>query len=107
MDWITTLRRCFQDDRVLYSAHARREMRKDEFGPISDDELGEAVQEGEVIESYPDDTPYPSALILGMTKATRPLHAVFAYNGDEDQTIVVTAYQPDPDRWDDFRKRKR
>jgi hypothetical protein len=42
-------------------------MRQEEFGPITDQELYEAICTGEVIETYPDDTPYPSVLLFGTT----------------------------------------
>ena len=49
------------------SGHARHEMRQEEFGPIPDQELYEAICTGEIIETYPDDTPYPSVLLFGTT----------------------------------------
>jgi len=53
---------------------------------------------GEVIEDYPNDTPYPSRLLLGWT-GTRPLHVVAADNAVGNEIIIVTAYEPDPLRW--------
>ncbi len=106
MNWPETVRRCFDLDRVLYSGHARREMRTDEFGPISDREVYEAICAGEVIESYPDDTPFPSVLFFGMTGANRPLHVVCAYDRQDDWAVIVTVYQPDPTLWEDYRRRR-
>lgn len=69
-------------------------------------EVEQALAEGEVIEEYPEDEPFPSRLILGWI-AGRPLHIVAADDAEGDVTHVVTAYEPDPERWDDgFRKRK-
>jgi hypothetical protein len=107
LDWPDIIRRCFDEDRVLYSGHARREMQEEEFGSITDQEVYEAICRSEVIETYPDDTPYPSVLIFGMTDANRPLHVVCAYDKGDDRVVVVTVYQPDPDRWEDNRRRKR
>ena len=107
MNWPEIIRRCFDSEQAFYSGHARREMREEEFGPITDQEVYEAICTGEVIETYPDDTPYPSVLILGTTAAGRPLHTVCAYDSEHDQVVVVTVYQPDPDRWEDHRRRKR
>jgi hypothetical protein len=81
-------------------------MREEEFGPITDQELYEAICRGEVIEMYPDDKPYPSVLIFGKTAANRPLHTVCAYDGGSDRAVIVTVYQPDPQRWEDNRRRK-
>lgn len=98
---------CFESDRIFYSWHARCEMEEEELGEILDQEVCEAVLAGEVIESYPNDVPYPSYLICGRTKRGRPLHAVCAYSNTEKLTIVITAYEPDPDKWIDFKRRRR
>ena len=82
-------------------------MRAEEFGPISDQEVYEAICRGEVIESYPEDIPLPSVLILGRTGMNRPLHIVSAYGREDDKAVIVTVYQPDPDQWEGYRRRKR
>lgn len=106
MDWSATVRRCFDSDRVLYTGHARREMRREESGLISDSEIHQAISQGETIETYPEDTPYPSALLHGTTDASRPLHAVCAYDEEGDRLIVVTVYEPSRERWLDYRRRR-
>ena len=74
---------------------------------ISDEEVLKVIQEGEVIEEYPNDEPYPSMLILGVVN-DRPIHVVLAVNEEESMGIVVTAYQPDPSLWrDNFRRRRK
>jgi hypothetical protein len=101
---LTHLRACFDANRALYTSHAWREMRAEEFGPISEQEVYEIVASGE-IKDYPDDQPYPSMLIFGYTRLRRPLHVVCAYNDEDDMAIVITAYQPDPTRWVNYRGR--
>ena len=81
-------------------------MESEEFGLIFTSEVVEAVGYVEVIEEYPDDLPYPSALVLGFTSRQRPLHMVCAYDDARDSLTIVTVYQPDPDRWINFRSRK-
>ena len=62
---------------------------------------------GETIEEYADDVPYPSRLMLGYLRK-RPIHVVAADDVQGDQTIVITVYEPDPQRWDSsFKRRKR
>jgi len=74
---------------------------------ISDEEVLKVIQEGEVIEEYPNDEPYPSMLILDFVN-DRPIHVVLAVNEEESMGIVVTAYQPDPSLWrDNFRRRRK
>jgi hypothetical protein len=77
-------------------------------GVITVDEVLQALGSGEIIEEHPDDAPYPSCLILGRTSANRPLHIVCAPVLTENRLIIITTYQPDPERWEqDFRRRKR
>ena len=64
------------------------------------------VAEGEIIEDYPDDTPFPSRLLLGAPRG-RPLHVVAADEPETVLTYIVTAYYPDPAQWGaDFRRRR-
>lgn len=100
------IRQSFATDRVLYTRHARLEMEQEEFGSISDAEVEEAIASGEVIESYEDDSPYPSVLVSGQTAQFRPLHLVCAWDDAGERTIVITVYHPDAARWEDYRRRK-
>jgi hypothetical protein len=69
-------------------------------------ELEDAVAgKSEVIEEYPDDKYGPSCLILGYTKAGRPLHVQCSYPS-RPLIKIITLYQPDPELWIDFRVRK-
>ena len=53
------------------------------------------------------DTPYPSRLLL-VSVGGRALYVVVADNADDDETIVVTVYEPDPALWQPgFRRRRR
>jgi hypothetical protein len=74
---------------------------------ISVAEVGEAISgRCEIIEDYPDDKYGPSCLILGFTKAGRPLHLQCSY--PSRQVIkMITLYEPDPDLWVDFRIREK
>ena len=101
------IQRCFREDKIYYSKHARDEMEDDESGEILDSEVFEIVSTGTIIEHYPDDEPYPSCLIYGRTTKSRPLHAVCAYSEDEKLSIVITVYQPNPERWIGFSRRKK
>ena len=83
------------------------EMEKEEFGRIFEEEAYAAICNGEVIEEYPEDNPYPSVLIYGRTTKNRPLHMVCAYNQTENFAIVVTVYHPNPELWIDYKRRKK
>ena len=97
---------CFERDAVFYTRHSKSEMQMEESGRISDREVGEALSGGEIIREYPDDKPYPSALIAGITAGGRALHVVCAFNQGERLAIVVTVYQPSPELWIEQKQRK-
>jgi hypothetical protein len=69
-------------------------------------DVREVLDNGEVIENYASDFPYPSRLVLGW-RGTRPIHIVAADNQRAGETIIITVYEPDPQQWDaDFKRRK-
>jgi hypothetical protein len=100
------IQNCFNSEKVLFSKHAKLEMDNDEFGSILQYEVVEAILNGKVIEDYPEDEPYPSCLIYGKTKKERPMHIVCAYSSEDDLTIVITVYHPDPEKWIGNERRK-
>ena len=62
------------------------------------------INNGEIIEFYNDDYPYPSCLILGYSGEIA-LHVVASIN--EGIIHLISAYVPDLTRWEkDFRTRK-
>ena len=83
---------------IKFSSHAKEEMLNDEFG--------EALNEGEVIEEYPKDRPYPSYLMYGKTNKGRPLHIVCAVIKKEKTLVIITVYHPNPELWFHYRRRK-
>ena len=91
------------DSPVVFRVHAVQRMF--ERG-ISVGHVHQVLANGEVIEEYPDDYPYPSRLMLGWI-ATRPLHVVAAIKPDDHEVIIITVYEPDKALWEpDFRRRK-
>jgi hypothetical protein len=72
---------------------------------ISVQELREAIAGGDVIEDYPDDKYGPSCLVLGATLANRPLHIQCSYPS-RPVVKIITLYEPDPQRWIDFKVRR-
>jgi hypothetical protein len=59
--------------------------------------------DGEIIESYLESTPCPSALILGFVES-HACHVVAALC--RDRVKIITVYWPDEDEWSDSRKRR-
>lgn len=72
---------------------------------ISVEECHEAIAAGEIIEDYPHDKYGPSCLIFGMTKGSRPLHVQCSYP-HRPAIIIITLYEPDPNRWIGLKQRK-
>ena len=73
---------------------------------ISVDDVLAVIADGEVIADYPDDKPFPSALLMG-SAGSRTLHVVAARDGARGKCYAVTVYEPDPMLWnDDMRSRR-
>jgi uncharacterized protein DUF4258 len=73
---------------------------------ISRTEVVGAIMNGEVIEIYPTDRPYPSCLILYIE--TEPMRVVVAADPAARICHVITAYRPDLDHFKpDFRTRRK
>lgn len=68
-------------------------------------EVREAFAQGEIIEDYPDDKYGPSCLVLGFTCNGRPLH-IQCSHPSRPVLKIITLYQPDPDKWIEFKRRK-
>ncbi len=99
---INILRKYYDEDNVLISEHAVMRFKQRD---IKMKDIRYAINNGEIIEQYPDDYPYPSCLILGKTKSDEYIHIVMSDEGTMSR--IITAYYPDADKWSqDFRTRK-
>lgn len=61
---------------------------------ISREAVKSVLVNGEIIEDYPSNRPYPSALFLGWNQS-KPLHVVAALDESNERCFIITAYQPD------------
>jgi hypothetical protein len=66
---------------------------------LSVDDVASVLRDGRIIEDYPTDFPYRSALWLGLV-GSKPLHVVAADNPAVDERIIITVYEPDPSQWE-------
>jgi len=90
-------------ERYQWQAHAvRRALQRG----LSDEEVHQTIRTGTVIESYPDDQPLPSALVLGYNGDV-PVHTVVAYDVTERRLFIITVYVPDREHFEaDHRTRR-
>lgn len=93
-----------RDNRIRITDHADEEAQADR---LSFDEIFFSVLQGEIIEAYPSDKPYPSCLIYGNSFTGAPIHSVWAYNPETKWSVLITVYRPDPERWVDWRTRRK
>ena len=81
--------------------HARKKMIERN---IKIREVKESIENSTVIEEYLDDKPLPTCLLYGNTLNKRPIHVVIGL--DEEVAAIITVYEPDPDKWIEFKKRR-
>ena len=93
-----------QSSRIRITEHADEEAESD---GLMFDEVYFSVFHGQIIEDYPDDSPYPSCLIYGQTFSGDPVHTVWAFNDETQWAVLITVYRPNPNRWIDFIERKK
>lgn len=93
-----------RDNRIRITDHADEEAQAD---CLPFDEIFFSVLQGEIIEAYPSDTPYPSCLIYGNSFTGEPIHSVWAYNPETKWSVLITVYRPNPERWVDWRTRRK
>lgn len=90
-----------QPDHLIMTQHCRKRLAERGIQLM---DIMDAIRTGEIIEDYPEDTPFPSCLILGFA-GERVLHVCASI--DEDQIYLITAYSPDMAKWEtDWKTRK-
>lgn len=83
---ILELRKLYENDMVFLTAHCSLWL---EQRDITEDDIESALNNGEIIEQYPDNYPWPSYLILDYSN-NRPLHICMGSNGEAAK--LITAY---------------
>jgi len=94
---IEDVRACCIDDAIVLTEHLLTRMRQRH---IRLEDIKFAILNGEIIEQYPADYPYPSCLINAEN-----IHVVCSVG--EGCLYIITAYRPSQEQWEDGgRKRK-
>ncbi|MFZ3063820.1 MAG: DUF4258 domain-containing protein [Nitrospirota bacterium] len=98
------LQTAIENGDIEWQRHALEQMM--ERG-ITRETVKEVLRHGEVIEDYPNDKPYPSALFLGWIRG-EPFHAVAAFDALSERCFVITAYKPDLEHFEsDYKTRRK
>ena len=98
---IGQLRFLCKDETIQMTDHVYKKSRQRN---IKFDDIKRCIMYGQIIEDYPNDFPFPSALILECSVG-KPIHVV-AGVGD-GLLWIITAYFPDEEKWEnDYKTRK-
>lgn len=99
---IEIIRTYYQQDKVMMTQHSSERCRQ---RGIKKRDIRNAVMNGEIIEQYPDDFPFPSCLVCGFSIENKILHVVMSDEGSGSR--IITAYYPDAEKWEkDYKTRK-
>ena len=100
---IPGIRKAVKAGRIQWNRHALERIM--ERG-IKRSVVKRLLLKGKVIEDYPDDQPYPSALFLGYAER-EPLHVVAAFDPKSQYCFVITVYRPDLEHFEpDYKTRR-
>ena len=90
---------------VHISEHGYDELAED---GLSVREVLGGVREAILVEEYPEFPKGPCALFLQKDRMGAPVHVVWGIpKGHDKPVVLVTAYRPDPARWDETFTRRR
>jgi hypothetical protein len=96
-DTLKAVRRLIESGEVRISEHGYDEMAEDGFTVT---EILEGIDGAKVVEDYPDYPKGPSVLVLQFDRLGQPIHSVWGIpKGHDRPAVLVTAYRPDPARW--------
>lgn len=89
--------------KIFFRVHAIQRMF--ERG-ISEKFVLRTLEFGDTIEDYSSEMHLPSRLILSF-QGKYPIHVVASENPETKETMIITVYIPDPDKWNkDFKSRR-
>ena len=100
---IKEIRKKLQQRKYEYSKHS---VDQSILRHITTKEVLEVIENGKIIEDYPDDKYGPSCLIYGKTELGRHVHVQCTYPS-RPLIKIITLYDPDIEEWEDYAKRRK
>ena len=102
---LAAVQKLILEGEIKVSSHGYDELAED--GIFLRDILSKVYQ-AQVVEDYPDFGKGPCVLVLQNDRDLKPLHVVWGIpSGHEKPAVLVTAYRPEPEKWEsDFLRRK-
>lgn len=92
---IEQIRELYNCHKVMWTQHSMQRLGNRN---ISIDDVSACINNGKIIEEYPEDYPHPSCLVFGCDIGGEYLHVVV---GCDDQMVyVITAYRPTEDKFE-------
>lgn len=86
------------DGRLRIAEHGYDELADD---GLSAREVVSGLARGQAVEDYPDYPKGPCVLVLVQDRAGEPVHTLWGIpKGHTSPAVLITAYRPDPNRWD-------
>jgi len=104
-DFVEQVRALIRAGDVRISEHGYNELAED--GLTAREVLG-SVEDAVVVEEYPRFAKGRCALFLQKDRTGEPIHVVWGIpKGHDRPAVLVTAYRPEPERWDETLTRRR
>jgi hypothetical protein len=104
-EFVEKVRTLIRAGDVRISEHGYDELAED--GLSAREVLG-SILDSVVVEEYPNYPKGPCVLFLQKDRTGAPIHVVWGIpKGRDKPAVLVTAYRPDPGRWDETFTRRR
>ena len=99
------IQRLAENGEVRISVHGYEELADDD---VSVRDLLRGIEAAVLVEDYPEYPKGPCCLVLQQDGFERPVHVVWGIpRGEPSPAVLVTAYRPNPEKWDETWRRRR